>query len=229
MIGVKVAISKNDMEIGSIHGSNDGDVVVVEFLGCESVRVRFIGTGYELQTQATHVRRGAIKDRFRPSVYGVGFLGDGDYASRTRGSKALNRYYRVWSCMLSRCYNKKDPAYDMYGGSGVAVCDDWHNLQNFAKWYEDNHPSDGLLYHLDKDCLSGDIKIYSPGTCLFLSPSENSIASSAGTYKMKNPYGEVVTIWNMNKFCKDNNLNVSAMSRVRRGLASHHKGWKRAV
>lgn len=37
---------------------------------------------------------------------------------------------------------------------------------------------------------------------------------------------EIFTIKNLNKFCKENDLNVSAMHMVSSGKRNHHKGWK---
>lgn len=45
-------------------------------------------------------------------------------------------------------------------------------------------------------------------------------------YKFISPDGEVVEIYNMKKFCLDNNLARSAMSLVSSGKAPHHKGWR---
>ena len=42
------------------------------------------------------------------------------------------RLYRIWSQMKQRCYNKKDDAYQYYGGKGVCVCDEWR--EDFKKF-----------------------------------------------------------------------------------------------
>lgn len=40
--------------------------------------------------------------------------------------KRLEKTYRAWRMMNQRCYNKKHPSYDVYGGRGVTVHPDWH-------------------------------------------------------------------------------------------------------
>lgn len=49
----------------------------------------------------------------------------------------------------------------------------------------------------------------------------------AKTYCLKNPNGIFVTIYNMNKFCKENNLLPSKMNQVASGKVKSHKGWKK--
>jgi hypothetical protein len=40
------------------------------------------------------------------------------------------------------------------------------------------------------------------------------------------PSGEIIVIKNMNKFCKENNLNASRMGLIAKGLAKTHKGYR---
>ena len=43
------------------------------------------------------------------------------------------RLYPVWYSMKHRCYNPNDKQYKDYGGRGITVCDEWHDLRNFYK------------------------------------------------------------------------------------------------
>ena len=36
--------------------------------------------------------------------------------------------------MLDRCMNEKSKKFDLYGGRGIAICDDWMVFENFCKW-----------------------------------------------------------------------------------------------
>jgi len=45
------------------------------------------------------------------------------------------------------------------------------------------------------------------------------------TYKIKHPNGDILTITNLTKYCKENGLNGIMMSRVSRGVAISHKGY----
>lgn len=44
-------------------------------------------------------------------------------------------------------------------------------------------------------------------------------------YIFINPDGESIKIHNLNKFCKENNLNASTMIGLIRGERTHHKNW----
>lgn len=40
---------------------------------------------------------------------------------------------KVWSGMMQRCYNAKNKNYHHYGGRGIVVSDEWHDLKQFVK------------------------------------------------------------------------------------------------
>lgn len=94
--------------------------------------------------------------------------------SNSREGGKAKKVYRIWYNMISRCYNKSSSSYKTYGAKGVTICDDWKSFKNFEDWYNSNIPKDGQEYHIDKDINSkDDVKIYSPETCIFISPYEN--------------------------------------------------------
>ena len=91
--------------------------------------------------------------------------------------------------MLRRCYSdefqKKQPAY-----IGCSVCEEWHNYQNFAKWYEENYYEvDGERMELDKDILVKGNKIYSPTTCVFVSQRINKLILKRENARGETPMG----------------------------------------
>ena len=131
--------------------------------------------------------------------------------------------YCKWVSMLNRCYGNHEG--NNYCYKGVYVCDEWHNYQNFADWFYANYPKDGRRYDLDKDLLSGDVKIYSPKTCTFLTSAKNTQVSHAKEWRFISPDGEEVSIYNLSKFCKENDLLDCKMSLVNSGKRKHHRGW----
>lgn len=42
-----------------------------------------------------------------------------------------NASYNTWRAMMRRCYKTQDKDYQRYGGSGVSVCERWHDYTNF--------------------------------------------------------------------------------------------------
>ncbi len=214
----------SDIEIGKVlKSANCGDFKIISYFGNKEILLRFVSTGYEVTVSAKEVRTGIVKDKMLPAASGVGFIGVGIYKARVNGKKSLS--YICWLNMITRCYSKKshkiNPTY-----IDCEVCEEWQDYQNFAQWYDENHPDDGLSYDLDKDILSNGDKIYSPSTCLFVSRERNNIKAVAKTHRFISPGGIEVNIYNLLRFCKLNNINYSSMSSVSRGTMKEHKGWK---
>jgi hypothetical protein len=212
-----------DMFTGAVFSSkNCGEFEIVEYTSSACVLVRFLVTGYTTKTQSTHIRSGEVKDYYTPSIFGVGYIGGGDF----KGSKNVTRSkaYITWRNMLERCYSnrshEKHPTY-----VGCTVDPIWHNFQNFAAWFAENYIQG---YELDKDIKVEGNKIYSPHTCLFVSIADNMEKAKAKTYKLVSPQGDEVEIYNLRKFARDNDLNCSCMQDVSKGRAKQHKGWRLA-
>jgi hypothetical protein len=209
---------RNFLKIGDTFQSREGDFCkVVSDNGWDNVVIRF-DSGYEQRATRRQLQTGSVKDRFKKTYFGVGYLGGVKHKTKGKSIKA----YSVWKLMLDRCYggDGRFPAYE-----GCTVCSEWHNFQNFADWYYENKPKDGASYDIDKDLLVDGNRVYSPRTCVFLTHQENCEVSFAKTYKMRSPDGRVVEIYNMVEFCRKNMLSHGNMFSVMSGKRSHHKGW----
>ena len=68
--------------------------------------------------------------------------------------------------MKYRCENPASSSFARYGERGIAVCERW---QDFAAFYEDMGPSNGLT--IDRIDPDGH---YEPGNCRWLDAAENS-------------------------------------------------------
>lgn len=110
-----------------------------------------------------------LRNNLEPSVYGVGFIGEGNHKPSINRRKT--KAYSKWNNILHRSYDVKhkenNPTY-----KDVTVCEEWHNFQNFAQWFEENNIEG---FELDKDILVKDNKIYSPETCCFVPREINSL------------------------------------------------------
>lgn len=198
--------------VGTIYTTNEGyKIEVIKKLEKRRRRVRF-ESGYEVSVDASGIFRGSVANPYHPSVYGVGYLGVGRYKSRVRKKEVQE--YRIWSCMIQRCYDKKQykrcPSY-----KGAVVCSEWHNFQNFAKWYEENHPKiEGIKFELDKDLLQGEKeeKLYSPKTCVFLPRGINNFL---GNKQSNNTSGYIGVSWR-----KSDKVWVASLSKAYLGRYS---------
>ena len=215
---------KEDMSKGFVHKTKfNGCVEIIEYRSWDSVLVRFLDTGNESTFRSSDIRNGNAKDYLRPSVMGIGFIGVGDYTSKSHKGKS----YKLWLGMFTRCYSEsyqnKFPTY-----KDCTVHPDWHNFQNFAEWYEENYPNDGERYHLDKDIKIKGNKIYSPFACLFATVEDNVRSANAKSYKLVGPDGVVTNVFSMRDFCIRNDLSQQNMSKVVNGERKSHKGWVKA-
>ena len=143
-------------------------IKIIKCKGSLSCDIEFEG-GVIIEDLNYHqIKNGQVKNPYHKSVYGVGCIGIGKYVAHVK--RKPTKSYDTWIGMLRRCYSEKSfirrPTY-----KDVTVCEEWHNFQTFAKWYEENYIEG---FHLDKDLLSKGNKIYSPETCCFISLEDNS-------------------------------------------------------
>lgn len=117
-----------------------------------------------------------MKDVYKPTVYGVGYLGLGYHKTSVDGKHTAA--YRTWKQMLRRVYGDEAnrPTY-----KDTVVAEEWHNFQTFADWFEDNKV---IGWELDKDVKSFLTSEYSPDTCMFL-PKEINAALGSKACKSK--------------------------------------------
>lgn len=142
-----------------------GPFIVTKYVSTTEVHIKFINTGYESVVAAKEVRLGKVKDYLVPNVAGHGYIGIGEHLATVNGKSS--KEYEVWCGILKRAYNvewRKSTGNENY--SDVTVCGEWHNFQNFAKWYKENTKDlpEGI-YEVDKDLKIVGNRHYSPSTC----------------------------------------------------------------
>lgn len=72
--------------------------------------------------------------------------------------------------MKDRCYNENGTGYNLYGGKGIRICDEWlEDSNNFVNWSLSNGYKEGLT--IDRIDSSKD---YSPDNCRWITREENS-------------------------------------------------------
>ena len=164
---------------------NYGALEVLEYINAFCVRYRFVDTGYQGEARKDHILDGNVRDKLKRTVKGVGYIGGNRHKTAGKGGIHTIKY-SYWANMIKRCYcNNYQEQYPTY--KGCYVCDEWHNFQVFADWFEVNYPSGFDGYHIDKDILIKGNKVYGPDTCKIVSPSENvSHSNTARSKKVSN-------------------------------------------
>ena len=181
--------NKFTSRVGHSFTTNSGwEGKVVEWNNAFDVIVRWQDGSQTSETWG-YITSGGIKPLFQPSVCGVGYVGDGRFVPRgyknlpEGKSYASEELYSYWQRMITRCYNPKEQAKPSGRAYiGCTVSDEWHNFQNFAEWalcneYCGKVDDLGNIWHLDKDILVIDNKVYSSNSCLFVPNEINSIFS----------------------------------------------------
>jgi hypothetical protein len=62
--------------------------------------------------------------------------------------------FHTWHDMMSRCYNPDNANFKHYGGRGITVCTEWHDIANFITWIQQNlgpRPDGMSLDRIDND------------------------------------------------------------------------------
>lgn len=118
-------------------------------------------------------------------VCGIG-VNDRKYPAKVNG-KILKEYH-LWSDLLIRCYSPK------YQGKfptyvGCQVSENFKNYSYFYEWCQSQIGFGQKGYHLDKDLLVKENKIYSEETCLFLPQELNNLLVSCRACRGSYPVG----------------------------------------
>lgn len=150
---------------------NYGWAELIDYKGYFNCVLKFDNTGAIVSNiSKQHLSTGEFKDPMYPIVYGIGYMGIGDYKSRDN-NKQKTKAYNTWNDILERCY-KSDNNVKNNSYFECSVAEEWHNFQNFAKWHQENFDVETMQgWCLDKDILVRGNKVYSSETCCFV-PNE---------------------------------------------------------
>ena len=159
--------------LGKTFSSNNfGDFIVVDYVNNKDITVEFIATGYQTKTTTKEINQGKIADRLKPSVFGVGIIGNKYPTTINRKS---TKHYVLWKSMLERCYGNSNHKPSVSYKS-CSVNGDFKYYTYFYEWCNEQVGfKDG--FNLDKDLLTKGNKVYSESTCVFL-PNEINLALS---------------------------------------------------
>ena len=163
-------------------------MTIIRYGGARDIDVRFNDGTIVEHKRYNDFLKGKIRNPMFPSVYGVGFMGIGDFKSKDENGKET-KCHATWYSMHRRCYDpkyhEKRPTY-----KNCKVCKEWNNYNEFGKWFDDNYYEVGNeQMALDKDILCKGNKVYSPDTCVFVPQSINKLFTKRDNERGEYPIG----------------------------------------
>lgn len=164
------------------------EMVIIRYSQYSDITVQFQDQyKYEKKTSYQPFLRGSVQNVYDKSIFNIGFLGEGPYPPSQKSHPT--REYGIWHAIMQRCYEpscqEKSPAY-----KGCTVDPEWHNFQNFAKWYDEKfYILEKDILEIDKDILVKGNKVYGPKTCCLVPGRINSIFPGNKINRGKYPVG----------------------------------------
>lgn len=171
-----------------------------------------IWEGFEYRTR---------RNKQKELIFGAG-VNDAPFVVRPTifGKRVTHKIFECWFNMLNRCYNpeykKKNSTY-----LGVICCEEWLSFSIFAKWFKDNYK---YGYHLDKDILVKNNKIYSADTCLFTPREINSFVIMSNASRGELPIGVTLHKGRYISRITTNQTNLGSFNTKEQA----HQAWQKA-
>ena len=163
-----------------------GDMVIIEYLNCKEVVIKFLNTGCVVTESLSSIKSGEIRDKSLPTTCGVGFIDIEGAAPKG----IMTPVYKTWKAMLQRCYDEKELIkYTSY--KDCTVSESFKYFSKFKKWYDKQVGHDVKGWHLDKDILVKGNKVYSEDTCCFIPPEINCALVTSGSRRGQHPQGVI--------------------------------------
>lgn len=164
------------------------EMIITRCMGAKDIYVYFPEYDWTWKNaQYQNFKDGKIKCPYEPAIFGVGYIGEGDYKVCENGK--VTKVYNTWHNMLRRCYSEKEhkrhPTY-----KDCEAYKDWLNFQNYGEWFDNNYYEvDDEKMELDKDILFKHNKIYSPKTCVFVPQAINKLFVKRDNDRGDSPIG----------------------------------------
>ena len=170
------------------------EMIITEYRGCDDIDVYFPQYNHTVRKRGyRNFKKGAIRCPYEPRVCGVGYLGEGDYKSCI--NNVTTKEYECWLHIITRYYNPNASRYK----EGYTVCEEWHNFQNFAEWYNDNYYEvEGHEMVVSCGFLTND-KVITPDNTIFTPCAINTLRVRRGLSRNYNKYQVMITYTTLNK------------------------------
>lgn len=161
--------------VGEHFITNEGyEIVIVKYNNREDILVQFQDEHKAIvPSRYGNCKNKQVKNPYHPSVYGVGYMGQGKYKAKIDGKNT--EYYDDWHSLMQRGfdekYKAKHPTY-----KDVIVNPELYDFQDFAEWWHNNrYEVDEEMMEIDKDILVKGNKEYSFNTMIFVPHRINSL------------------------------------------------------
>ena len=82
------------------------------------------------------------------------------------------KLYDVWRQMHRRCYSPACKDFPAWGGRGITICQEWHDVRAFCAWAESAGYAAGLT--IERVDVNGN---YEPGNCRWI-PNEKQASNT---------------------------------------------------
>ena len=166
---------------------NCGKITILSYKSATRIAIQFDDTGWITTVSAIQIKRTNIQDRLQPTVYGVGYLGDGTHKAALKSGKGTWTYAR-WNSMLERCYCPSFQSKHPYYNESLPDVS-WLNFQVFAEWASKQVGYEVDRWQLEKDILVRGNKLYTPSTCCFVPQELNTLIIKADAARGILPIG----------------------------------------
>lgn len=97
--------------------------------------------------------------------------------------------YMTWFHMMDRCYNLKCERYKDYGGRGISVYAEWHNIVNFVRDIEPIYVKGLMLDRIDNN------KNYEPGNVRYVNDEISSRNKRNNVYLTFEGKTQIIEDW----------------------------------
>lgn len=99
-------------------------------------------------------------------------------------------WYGSYHSMMDRCYREKAKNYPQYGGRGIKVCEEWHDIEAFERWVNLSGFEQGMT--LERKNVNGD---YCPENCTWATKKEQANNRRNTVYLEHNGERHTITEW----------------------------------
>lgn len=126
----------------------------------------------------------------------------------TTHGDSKTRLYKIWQGMKKRCFNPNAVRYELYGGRGITVCQEWLDWSIFKEWAIKNGYDDSLT--IERKNTNKD---YCPENCEWIPLSQQ--ANNRSMCHLITLNGETHNITEWSKITGIPRTSIT--SRIRRG------------